>query len=130
ICRHTNYSDYYKIFGTNHSRIGRVSTSVLEKEINSYLPLALDENIRKITALSGGYPEIADVLIRETTMDDRLSVDENKLRNLYSAALPFNSWIDCLSAEELLVLEKINSGSNLEKGDFFYKNKLLRKELL
>lgn len=130
ICRRTNYSDYYKVFGTNHTRISRVSGLILEQEIKKRYPEAKDKSVKNIIDLCGGYPEIADVILRETSIEALDSVDSYNFNNIYSAAFPFDRWVECLSPEELSVLEKMSKKDTVDKDLSFHKRKLLRKELL
>jgi len=130
ICKHTNYSDYYKIFGANHSRIGRVSSVTLEQELRKIYPEINKKAADAAVSLSGGYPELIDVLLREINIEDQASVNLLRSNMVFLSSFPFDTWIDCLTPNELVVLELISTKRVLGKEHLFHTRKLLRKELL
>lgn len=129
ICRHTNYSDYYKVFGTNHTRISRIATPLLEQEIKNYYPNFGDISAKAVVELCGGFPELADLILRDSENEGNL-LEKYNTQTVFSAAFPFDRWIDSLSHDELIVLDRVSRKRPLEKDFSFYYRKLLRKELI
>lgn len=133
ICRHTNYSDYYKVFGTNHTRIGHIASTVLEQEMTKFYSHITSGNIKQIIELCGGYPELSEVILRDIGTDSDRTFDKLEIfdrYNVFAAAFPFNRWIDCLTPDEVIVLERVNKNKTLDKELSFHTRKLLRKDLL
>ncbi|MBK9712770.1 MAG: hypothetical protein IPO81_15875 [Kouleothrix sp.] len=125
ICRETNYSDFYKIFGTNHHRVSRVSDQMIEQFVKARIPNDDPEIYQRIVQLSAGYPEHAELLMRH------VGVDENLERQaLDDLTLVFDEWMSCLTPDEQHILRLLANNQTLDDQYIFIQRKLIRKALL
>jgi len=125
ICQAVNYSDFYKIFGTNHYRVSRVSDQEIEKFARLNSPGHDSQRIETIVALSAGYPEHTEILLRYTG-----SEEEIHKQAVDALALTFEEWVSCLTAGEQQVLQLVARGETLGYEHLFAQKKLLRKGIL
>lgn len=127
ICRTTNYSDYYKIFGSNHFRVTAIPEKKLHDSLLEEASDLGDSAIRRIVELSAGYPEHADVVLRFAREKEFSEVEQFCLDAL---DLSFKKWEDTLTPGERDVLRVIKDMQVLEPEHFSDKNKLRRKGIV
>jgi hypothetical protein len=126
ICQRVNYSDFYKIFGSNHFRVTEVALEELERALVGINPAWKKELINRIVYLSGGFPEQAEVISRFADRGD----DGMEQESLYALRSTFDQWRDCLTAPELEVLKLVSHREILGLEHQEAKEKLLRKSIL
>lgn len=127
ICQTTNYSDYYKVFGSNHHRVSRVSNTFLRKELADSDHNLDASEIDQIVDLCAGYPEHVEVLLRFAAEDNGVSIEEFALDAL---ALTFLEWENCLTPEESAALHAVRSAGSLRPEHFAGIRKLQRKGII
>lgn len=125
ICQAVNYSDFHKIFATNHHRVSRVSSQEIERFVCQQFPEHDSRQIESIVSLSAGYPEHAELLLRCTGPEEEIS-----RQAVDALALIFEEWMSCLTADEQQVVELVVHGQTLGYEHLFAQKKLLRKEVL
>jgi hypothetical protein len=126
ICQTTNYSDYYKIFGSNHYRVARISDETLERILGETFASLSPSVVRQIVELSAGYPEHAEVLARFAE-DSDLPIEQQALDAL---GLTLHEWENCLTTEEIAVLQAIRGSRPLGPEHFAGRRKLQRKGIV
>jgi len=127
ICQATNYSDYYKIFGSNHYRIASVSDKTLQKTLSDAFPNLSTPVIRQIAELSARYPEHAEVLLRFAEDVGETPIEQLALDAL---GLTFREWENSLTSDEATVLQAIRGGEVLGPEHFAGRRKLQRKGIV
>jgi hypothetical protein len=125
ICQATNYSDFYKIFGTNHYRVSRVTDQQIQDFVRLKSPELDPQYIDKLVALSAGYPEHAELLLRYEG-----SAEQICSQAVDAMASVFEEWLSCLSADEQQILHLISIGQKLGYEHLFAQRKLLRKGIV
>ncbi|GEM_PF-1395740 len=125
ICQTVNYSDFHKIFGTNHHRVSRVSDQDIERSARLSSPELDSQQIETIVALSAGYPEHADLLLRYTGPKEEI-----RRQAVDALTLSFEEWVSCLTADEQQVLQLISRGQTIGYEHLFAQKKLLRRGIL
>lgn len=126
ICARVNYSDFYKLFGSNHHRVKGVHATTIAAAVKDYRPDWTSGRIDEIARLSAGIPEHVEVIMRcsETAEDD---LEQESLDSLSSV---FREWVECLSPGERDVLKLLQANGVLGPEHLFDKNKLKHKALL
>jgi hypothetical protein len=127
ICQTTNYSDYYKIFGSNHYRVTGVSDEMLKKLLEDSAAGLDSQLVRRIVALSAGCPEHAEVLLRFASDPVESSLEQ---RALGALDLTFRDWENSLSADETSALQTAKLARPFGPEHFAGRRKLQRKGIL
>jgi len=126
ICQRVNYSDFYKIFGTNHYRVRGAPYESLLAKIREFYTEWADPLAQEVAALSGGYAEHVEVIARSVEADAKRMRQDS----LDALATVFDEWIDCLTPGEESVLHLVSRQGTVGPEQLFDKNKLLRKGIL
>ena len=127
ICQTTNYSDYYKIFGSNHYRVTNIHNEDLESAIKEHTPKLNSNLLAHIVKLSAGYPEHAEVLLRFVGEADIESITRSAADAM---AMTFKKWESSLTSAEIETLNLIKAGASLGLEHLSPRNKLRRKGII
>jgi hypothetical protein len=126
ICQATNFSDYYKIFGTNHFRVTQLDKEQFKIAASNLVSGLSESGKNKLTEISGGCPEHADVVLRFLEKDS-LSLEAECLDALN---LVFQDWDKILSPEEKEALNYFVANSDFSPEHQFGMKKLSRKGIM